>query len=73
MERFFDTQAAAQRLAELGVRRSPATLRKLRCTGGGPIFRRLGAKPVYTEPDLIVWIKEQLSGPLGSTSEADPA
>jgi hypothetical protein len=72
MERLFDTQAAAQRLDELGVRRSPATLRKLRCLGGGPRFRRLnGGKPYYTASDLEAWIKERLSEPAASNAEAD--
>jgi hypothetical protein len=66
-----DTAAAAHWLSDHGIRRSPATLRKLRCLGGGPRFRRLGNKPVYTESDLIAWIEERLSEPMGSTSEAD--
>jgi hypothetical protein len=71
MELLLDTEAAAAALASLGVRRSPKTLRKLRCVGGGPPFRRLGLKPVYTRADLIAWIEGQLSAPVGSNSEAD--
>jgi hypothetical protein len=71
MEPLFDTNAAAEALANLGVQRSPATLRKLRCVGGGPRFRRLGSKPVYTESDLIAWIEGRLSAPLGSNAEVD--
>jgi hypothetical protein len=71
MERLFDTNAASVRLNEHGVHRSPAYLRKLRCIGGGPRFRRLGNKPVYTEGDLIAWIEARLSAPMGSTSETD--
>jgi hypothetical protein len=73
MEPLLDTPAASQSLASHGVRRAPATLRKLRCTGGGPKFRRLNGKPYYTEADLIAWIEARLSAPVGSTSEADAA
>jgi hypothetical protein len=55
------------------VRRSPATLRKLRCVGGGPRFRRLSGKPYYVASDLEAWIEQQLSEPFASSSEADAA
>jgi hypothetical protein len=71
--RLFDTAAASEWLAERGIRRSPQTLRKLRCLGGGPRFRLLNRRPYYTEADLAQWIADRLSAPLGSTSEADPA
>jgi hypothetical protein len=71
MERLLDTREASGRLKAHGVKRAPATLRKLRCTGGGPKFRRLNGKPYYTEDDLVAWIEERLSEPVGSTSEAD--
>jgi hypothetical protein len=73
MEPLLDSGAAAQWLTVHGVRRTPATLRKLRCVGGGPRFRRLNCRPYYTEADLIAWIETRLSAPLGSTSEADAA
>ena len=71
MQRLYYTPAASQWLEEHGVPYAETTLRKLRCTGGGPRFRRLGNKPVYTEADLIAWIEDGLSEPMGSTSEAD--
>jgi hypothetical protein len=73
MEPLLDSGAASQWLTAHGVRRTPKTLRKLRCTGGGPRFRRLNGKPYYTEPDLVAWVESRLSAPLGSTSEADAA
>ena len=73
MEALLDTSAAARRLTELGVRRTSATLRKLRCTGGGPRYRTLNGKPYYTEADLIGWIEARLSEPVGSSSEAGAA
>jgi hypothetical protein len=71
MEPLLDTEAAAKALANLGVSRSPKTLRKLRCVGGGPRFRRLGAKPVYRRSDLEAWIEGRLSEPAASNAEAD--
>jgi hypothetical protein len=70
MEPLLDTAAAAQWLAAHGIRRSPLTLRKLRCLGGGPPYRLLNGKPYYTEPDLIAWIEGRLSAPLRNSSEA---
>jgi hypothetical protein len=73
MEPLLDSAAAAQWLTVHGVRRTPATLRKLRCIGGGPKFRRLNRKPYYTERGLAAWIESRLGAPVGSTSEADAA
>ena len=71
MEPLLDTNAASEVLTELGDPHKPATLRKKRCTGGGPKFRRLGSKPVYTRSDLEAWIEERLSEAFGSNSEAE--
>ena len=38
----------------LGV--SPRTLEKWRVTGGGPPYRKLGARVVYVEDDLVEWV-----------------
>jgi hypothetical protein len=73
MDPLLDTAAAAQWLTAHGVRRTPATLRKLRCLGGGPRYRSLNTRPYYTEADLIAWIEARLSGPVGSTSEPNAA
>jgi hypothetical protein len=50
MERLLDTAAAVRRLTELGVRRTPKTLRKLRCIGGGPRYRTFNGKPTTSTP-----------------------
>jgi len=72
MNRLYDTAAAVEWLAAHGVTRSPLTMRKLRVTGGGPSFRRLGGgRPYYTEDALVAWIESRLSPPYASTSEAD--
>jgi hypothetical protein len=59
MERLLDTVAAAQRLTARGVKRTAATLRKLRCVGGGPVYRTL--TPSRTTPSPI-WTPGSRSG-----------
>jgi hypothetical protein len=73
MERLLDSVTAAEWLTAQGVHRTAATLRKLRCLGGGPRYRTLNGKPYYIEPDLAAWIEAGLTAPAGSTSEADAA
>jgi hypothetical protein len=68
--RYLDTPRASDHLANRGVNRSPSYLRKLRCVGGGPVYRTLNGKPYYTEDDLDAWIEESLSSPVRNTSEA---
>ena len=69
MEPLLDTTSAAQRLTALGVRRSPATLRKLRTVGGGPPYRHLNGRAFYTERDLVEWISSRLTALRRNTSE----
>jgi hypothetical protein len=71
MDVLLDTSAAAQWLTTHGVRRSATTLRKLRCIGGGPMYRLFNSKPYYTEGDLAAWVKARLTFPVGSTSQVD--
>jgi hypothetical protein len=73
MECLMDSETAAQWLTAHGVHRTQATLRKLRCIGGGPQFRRLNGRPYYTATDLAAWAESRLSAPMRSTSEADAA
>ena len=44
------TTRAAERL---GL--SPSFLNKLRCTGGGPPFIKIGRRVLYAERDLEAW------------------
>jgi hypothetical protein len=67
-----DTKALSKYLKEQhGVDRSPAYLRKLRCTGGGPRFRRFNGKPYYEDDEADEWVEQNLSPPMSSTSEAE--
>ena len=47
----FDVQAAA-RFTGIAV----ATLAKMRCVGGGPLFIKLGRRVVYRRSDVIHWL-----------------
>jgi hypothetical protein len=70
---YLETDEAAKHCQEKGLQIADKTLAKKRVTGGGPPFRKWGRKPVYTRPELDVWIEETLSAPMRSTSEAGRA
>ena len=48
---------------------SPRTMEKLRTTGGGPLYRKLGGRVVYALADLQAWAdagtKRHTTDPLG--------
>lgn len=62
--RFVRTHDAA---AFLGL--SGRTLEKHRCTGTGPVFRKLGGRVVYAVEDLEAWAAARARN---STSDPDP-
>ena len=47
------------------------SLATLACRGGGPAFRRFGARPLYRWGDALAWAQSRLSPLIGSTSELD--
>jgi hypothetical protein len=57
-----DVQAAAR---FIGI--AVATLAKMRCMGGGPLFVKLGRRVLYRRSDLIAWLNARL---VRNTSEA---
>ncbi len=64
------TDAAAQYfLVEHGQRYSAATLTKLRSTGGGPQFYRIGRFIRYLTADLDAYALSRISGPLKASRE----
>ena len=67
--RLLDRKQAAAFLTERGYRTAPATLAKLACLGGGPIFESFGRRPLYREADLLAWAKAKTTGPRRSTSD----
>jgi predicted DNA-binding transcriptional regulator AlpA len=61
-------------LEEYGFSRTAATLAKLAVTGGGPRFRKIGARTVvYDVADIDAWAASITSEPVASTSELTAA
>jgi hypothetical protein len=70
---FLAPEAAVRVLVEEhGVTRSTGTLRKLRCTGGGPQFAKLGRQILYRRDWLAEWVRDRVSQPMSSTSDGPP-
>ena len=66
---FLTTLSAAQFLTEEhGLPTAAATLRKLRCVGGGPTFCKFGRRVLYRPTDLLNWALRRIGRPLASTS-----
>jgi excisionase family DNA binding protein len=58
------TQAEAARFLRLSER----TLERLRVSGGGPKYVKIGRRVFYRQQDLEAWVADHL---VGSTSEAE--
>jgi hypothetical protein len=69
VQRRLDRKQAAVFLTERGYRTAPATLAKLACLGGGPVFESFGRRPLYREGDLLAWAEAKTTGPRRSTSD----
>lgn len=64
-------EASAYLKQRHGLERTPGTLAKLACLGGGPAFRKVGARCVlYDIEELDRWATETIGTPRRSTSEA---
>lgn len=64
------TGASTYLMDRHGISRTAGTLAKLAVIGGGPKFRKIGARAVtYDIAELDAWAASILSEPLGSTSE----
>ena len=64
-------EAASYLHLQHGIRRKATTLAKLAVVGGGPAFRRIGARHVaYDRSELDRWAEALLSRELRSTAEA---
>jgi hypothetical protein len=67
--RRLDTRAASAFLTASGYTTAPATLNKLRCIGGGPVFEKFGRRPLYSKTALLEWVRARTTHPLRSTSD----
>ena len=70
MSEYLRREAAAKYLQEQYGSITRATLAKLACIGGGPLFRKFGRYPLYLRADLDSWAQMRLSPPVTSTSAA---
>lgn len=72
---FNEKEASAYMGDRYGRHSAPkhTTLSKLRCIGGGPIFRKVGKRVVYYARDLDAWMQSRLSLPVPSTSALEAA
>lgn len=62
------SEASRYLLETHGVSRTPSTLAKLACIGGGPVFVKMNHAPLYAPADLDAWVAARTSAPLASTS-----
>jgi hypothetical protein len=56
---FLTRRDATLFLRALGVKCGAKALEALASVGGGPNFRIIRGKALYTEPDLLAWLNEQ--------------
>jgi hypothetical protein len=56
-----------------GFPMSDKTLATRASRGGGPPYRRFGARVLYRWGDALAWAEARLSPPISSTSELDAA
>lgn len=64
LDRFLRRNDAASYLTETyGFPCSRAWLAKLASVGGGPVFRKAGRVPIYSQSDLDAWATARLSEP----------
>lgn len=68
--KYYTRKEAAAYLQAMGLKYSPATLAKLACLGGGPVYQRFGNRSVYTSENLDRWIDSKLSAPRSFAGEA---
>lgn len=66
------TQTAAA-LRTMGFPVADKSLATRASRGGGPPYRRFGARVLYRWGDALDWARSRLSAPVRSTSEADAA
>jgi predicted DNA-binding transcriptional regulator AlpA len=60
------TLTAIEAATVLGL--APSTLAKLRLSGNGPVYCKLGRRVVYRREDLAAWLESHLAR---NTSDAD--
>lgn len=70
-KRFLTRIEAAEHLNAMGLPMSKATLQKLACVGGGPVYAIFGNRALYKQSELETWAMSRI-GPSGtSTTEIE--
>ena len=73
IDRRLTRREAADFLTARGYRVAIATLAKYATIGGGPAYSKFGARPTYTERDLLAWVASKTTGPRRSSSDQHAA
>jgi predicted DNA-binding transcriptional regulator AlpA len=60
------TLTASEAARVLGL--APSTLAKLRLSGNGPLYCKLGRRVVYRRDDLVAWLESRVAR---NTTDAD--
>ena len=71
IRRFNRADASAYLRDDWGVHRSPRTLAKEACQGGGPPMEYAGRFPLYPQDGLDEWAAAKIGPRVRSTSERD--
>jgi hypothetical protein len=64
-------EQTSEALKESGYPVEPSTLATKASRGGGPEFRKFGARVLYRWGDVLAWAQSRLSAPRCNTSEGD--
>lgn len=71
LDAFLTRAQAGAALRAAGFPVADKTLATKASRGGGPPFRRFGARVLYRWGDALDWARARLSAPISSTSETD--
>jgi hypothetical protein len=63
MTDYLDRKAAREFLAQRGIVLGPLSLQNKASLGIGPIYVIINGRALYTEEDLIAWVRQQASVP----------
>jgi hypothetical protein len=64
------TEASAYLKEKFGISRTPKTLAKMACLGGGPRYYKTRRETLYDPADLDEWVEGMIGEPIESTSAA---
>jgi hypothetical protein len=71
LEALLGRRQGAAALTEIGFPITGPTLASKASRGGGPVYRRYGARVLYRWGDLLLWAQSRLSKPIRCTAELD--